>query len=136
MKTRSLLVKPLLLAALTTGTVALIAACGGGSDSSNSTTTLSASSYAGPGSRWDVALAADSTFNITKRESASTPVVMTLTGSYQTLPSGFLKLSVGSGRASIEPYFVQIIAFIKSLQYCFGSIIFKVLFDHKDPVQL
>jgi len=96
MKSRSLLVKPLLLAALTTGTVALIAACGGGSDSNNTTTTLSASSYAGPGSRWDVALAADSTFNITKRESASTPVVMTLTGSYQALPSGFLKLAVGS----------------------------------------
>ncbi len=99
MKRKGLLVRPAVGAILAAGGAALIVACGGGSSDSSGTTTAATatvSSYAGPGSRWDVSLAGDGTFSITKREAPTTPVVVTITGDYTELSSGFLKLTVGT----------------------------------------
>ena len=97
MKIRDLLVKPLAITVITVSSAALIS-CGGGSSGSIGPVSdpVTSSSYAGPGSRWDVTLSSDNTFTITMAESVSTPVIMTITGDYTTLSSGFLKLTVGT----------------------------------------
>ncbi|MEM7080888.1 MAG: hypothetical protein AAF513_19900 [Pseudomonadota bacterium] len=59
--------------------------------------------YAGPGSRWDVRLNADFTFSIERRARIDTPVVLTVTGTYQELDSGFLQLVVGAAQGEDAP---------------------------------
>lgn len=73
---------------------AVVAACGGGSSGTTTTTTTS-TSYSGPGSKWDVTLSSDNSFNITKRASVGADIDFTVTGSYESLDTGFLKLTVG-----------------------------------------
>jgi len=100
MKTRDFVRKPfaaLLIAAFST---ALIVACGGGS--SNSSGGGDGFSYSGPGSRWNVSLATDTSFNITRSDTADSPVTLTVTGNYVELPSGFVKLTVGSVTADVS----------------------------------
>ncbi len=98
MKIIDLLVKPLAVIIVTTSSVALISGCGGSSSSGSISNPdpVTSTSYAGPGSRWDVTLASDNTFTITMAESVTTPVVMTITGDYTALASGLLKLTVGT----------------------------------------
>ena len=101
MKTWNFPDKPFVATIAALGSAALIVACGGGSSSTSSTAgTVNTASYAGPGSRWDVSMAGDNTFSITKRETPTTPVVMTITGDYAELPSGFVKLTVGAVTAA------------------------------------
>ena len=95
MKIKDFTFKPFLGLALSASVIALITACSSGSGVSGSGA-VAGDSYTGPGSRWDVLLADDDTFNITMRETASDPVAMTITGDYETLVSGFLKLTVGT----------------------------------------
>jgi len=80
--------------------VSLISACGG----SSSSTATTPQNYSGPGSKWDVNLAADDTFIITRRPALNVAVDMTVTGTYTTLPTGFVRLTVGtsSGTATAD----------------------------------
>lgn len=96
MKIKDFVLKPIAALLVAASSAALIVACGGGSGgSSNSSGSGGGSSYSGPGSRWNVSLAGDNNFTITKSETAISPVVLTITGSYTELPAGFLKLTVG-----------------------------------------
>lgn len=83
---------------LALGGILALAGCGG--DGSGSGTTQS---YAGAGSRWDVELASDNTFTITRRPTANAAVSMTASGSYQELASGFLKLTVSAASGTDAP---------------------------------
>ena len=85
----------------------VVSACGGGSSDGSSTAlqapTGSDRHYAGPGSRWDVRLNGDFTFSIERRATANTPVVLTVTGTYQELDSGFLQLVVSTAQGEDAP---------------------------------
>ncbi|VAW78975.1 hypothetical protein MNBD_GAMMA13-221 [hydrothermal vent metagenome] len=95
MNVRNFILKPVTAILTIASSALLIVACLDGSGGNNSGSS-GGSAYAGPGSRWDVALAGDGAFSITKRETATTPVVMTVTGTSVELPSGFIKLTVGN----------------------------------------
>ncbi|VAW80628.1 hypothetical protein MNBD_GAMMA15-101 [hydrothermal vent metagenome] len=82
--------KPIAALLVAASSAALIVACGGSSSGASG-----GSSYNGPGSRWNVSLATDNSFTITRSDTASSPVVLTITGSYTDLPAGFVKLTVG-----------------------------------------
>ena len=71
----------------------LLVACGGGS-SSSSTTTTSDSNYSGPGSKYDVTLASDGSFEVTHRETAASAIDMTVSGSYTRQSNGIVKLDI------------------------------------------
>jgi hypothetical protein len=89
---------------LSAAAVLALAACGGGGGSSSAGGgTVSAVSYSGPGSRWDADLATDGSFTITRRDSVSAPVDLTVNGSYESLASGFLKLTVASASGTDAP---------------------------------
>ena len=80
--------------------------CGGGSsdDNNSDSSTVSADqTYTGPGSKWDVTLNDDSTFVITRRESASAPVTMTVNGNYVRHDTGFVSLTVSSSSGDGGP---------------------------------
>jgi len=79
-----------------------LAACGGGGSNAGGGT-VSAVSYSGPGSRWDADLATDGSFTITRRDSVSAPVDLTVNGSYEGLASGFLKLTMASASGTNAP---------------------------------
>ncbi len=87
---------------LSAAVVLALAACGGGG-SSDGGGQASAVSYSGPGSRWDADLATDGSFSITRRNSVSAPVDLTVNGSYERLASGFLKLTVASASGTGAP---------------------------------
>lgn len=69
-----------------------VAACG--SDSSGGT--ASSTSYSGPGSKWDISLSSNNTFTVTRRDTVSDPIDMTVAGSYTRQSNGIVKLTVGS----------------------------------------
>jgi len=73
----------------------IIIGCGA-STTSTSTTTTASSSYVGAGSVWDVQMNADKTFTINHQLTAASAIDMTIIGTYATLPSNFLLLTVGS----------------------------------------
>ena len=84
--------------------------CSSGSSSNNSAsgnTTLStpANAYTGPGSKWDVTLAADSTFEIVMRETIQSEPSLQISGNYTRLNNGFLDMVVteASGDNAPEP---------------------------------
>ena len=79
----------------------LLFACGGGDDDDSSAAV--ASQYAGPGSKWDVVLNDDNTFTITRRPSLSEAIDLTVEGSYQSLASGFLLMTVASATGTDAP---------------------------------
>ncbi|GEM_PF-1935516 len=92
-------------ASLITGSIFLISACGGGDSSSAGSVAAAgggATSYAGPGSRWDVSLDGNGAFTITMKQTQGGPDVLDIAGSYQELPSGFLKMTVTSA-SSTDP---------------------------------
>ncbi len=93
MDMKGFILKPVAALLMAVSSAALIVACGGGSSSSGNG---GGSSYNGPGSRWNVSLTDSGTFTITKSETATSPVVLTITGSYVDLPAGFVKLTAGS----------------------------------------
>jgi len=82
----------------------LVSGCGGSSSSSDTpvgggeTTTA----YNGPGSKWDVSLSGGD-FTITRRPELASAVDMTVTGTYEDLASGFLKLTVSSSEGEDGP---------------------------------
>lgn len=98
----------LLTASVATSVAVIVAACGG-SSSGDSTTNLTTNeatavaSYAGPGSKWDVVLNDDDTFEITRSESIDAAVGLTVNGTYSKLESGFLKLTVSSAEGENAP---------------------------------
>ena len=93
MDMKDFILKPVAALLMAVSSAALIVACGGGSSSSGNG---GGSSYNGPGSRWNVSLTDSGTFTITKSETATSPAVLTITGSYVDLPAGFVKLTAGS----------------------------------------
>ncbi len=93
MDMKGFILKPVAALLMAVSSAALIVACGGGSSSSGNG---GGSSYNGPGSRWNVSLTDSGTFTITKSETATSPVVLTITGSYVDLPAGFVKLTAGN----------------------------------------
>ncbi|MDX1756010.1 MAG: hypothetical protein R3175_08140 [Marinobacter sp.] len=89
------------------GTLAA-AGCGGGgsgsdSGSGDSNTGEASVNYNGPGSKWDVALHEDGSFDITRRETPLTPIDLTVSGSYQRLDSGYLQLVVEEATGTDAP---------------------------------
>lgn len=64
--------------------------CGGSSSPSV------VNAYNGAGSKWDIVLSSDDTFSITHKVNVSSATDMTIEGSYTTLDSGFLKLTITS----------------------------------------
>ena len=86
---------------------ALFSLTGCGSSSSPAPATggdagATAVSYNGPGSRWDVDLD-DGAFTITRRETVSSPIDLTVTGTYEELPTGFVKLDVDASEGLDGP---------------------------------
>ena len=76
--------------------------CGGGSSIGG--TSDSVSSYSGPGSKWDVSLdSTANTFTITHRPDATSAIDMTVNGTFTTLASGFLKLTVTNSAGTLVP---------------------------------
>lgn len=71
----------------------LLISCGGSSSEDSATV---ANAYNGAGSQWDISLSTDNTFLITHKPSVSTAIDMTINGTYTTLTSGFLKLTITS----------------------------------------
>ena len=69
-------------------------ACSSDSDSGSSSSSADAS-YSGPGSFWTANLLEDLTFTITYAETSSSAVALTITGTFERLSTGFLKLTVG-----------------------------------------
>lgn len=80
-----------------------LAACGGSDDGDDTDNELAARAYNGPGSKWDATLRPDGTFTITRRLDATSPVIMTVNGDYQELPSGFLHFVVSSASGTDAP---------------------------------
>ena len=77
-------------------------ACGGSSDS-NTSATASSEAYNGPGSKWDVSLATDNSFTITRRARPQDPIDLTVEGTYTRYASGFVGLTVGSATGTNAP---------------------------------
>lgn len=59
--------------------------------------------YNGPGSKWDVILNADNTFEVTVRENANSPIQLTVNGDYSRATSGFTLLTVDSATGNGAP---------------------------------
>lgn len=76
----------------------LIAACGDVISPSSTP-----QDYSGPGSKWDVNLAADDTFTITRRASVNAATDLTVEGSYSTLTTGFVELMVTTATGTGSP---------------------------------
>ena len=88
---------PLTVAGLT----ATLIACGGGGSSDDDSASRD---YAGAGSRWDVSLDdSDNTFTITRRINASSGIIMTVNGSFQTLGNGFISMVVSDASGTDAP---------------------------------
>ncbi|MEM7220209.1 MAG: hypothetical protein AAF515_17740 [Pseudomonadota bacterium] len=94
--------------------LALLMACGGNSTTSQApppsdppvvptSPTLVDRYYAGPGSRWDVALLASGAFTIERRATATSPVILTVEGTYEQLTSGFLTFTVTAASGMDAP---------------------------------
>ncbi len=81
--------------------MATLYGCGGSSSSSSDS--ASDQLYNGPGSKWDVALNADGTFEIDRRARPDTPVVLEVDGTYTRHDSGFVGLTVGSASGEDAP---------------------------------
>lgn len=83
----------------------MLVACGGSGSGSGSVTAGGDGGvqYTGPGSKWDVTLETNGSFQITRRESPVDPVTMTVEGTYERLDSGFLSLEVGSATGTDAP---------------------------------
>ena len=73
--------------------VTFFSACG---DSGGGGTKVSSDDYNGPGSKWDISLNNDNTFEISRRDNSTSPVTFTVTGDWEDSPSGFTILSVGN----------------------------------------
>ena len=83
-----------------------LVACSDDDDDTTTATTSNATpqNYNGPGSKWDVNLAADGTFTIEMRPSVTEAIAMSITGTYQRLSaSGFLDLTVTSATGTGAP---------------------------------
>ncbi len=75
--------------------------CGSDDDSLDSNNQAN-QSYNGPGSKWDVELV-DSNFTITRRENVSADIDLTISGTFERLESGFLKLEVTEASGTDAP---------------------------------
>ena len=73
------------------------------SDTTTPAVTPVAAAYSGPGSKWDFDLAADGSFAIEHRAGVGKPIDMTISGTYERLDSGFVKLVVGSSTGDTAP---------------------------------
>ena len=84
--------------------VLLVVGCGGGSSSSDAPIAGgdNTMAYNGPGSKWDVSLT-NGNFTITHREDVNAAVDLTVNGTYEELPSGFLKLTVTGSEGEEGP---------------------------------
>lgn len=91
----------LLVASISAG----ILSCGGDSGSTTTTngTSDTGQSYFGPGSTWNINLAADSTFTITYAATIGADVSLTVTGTYERLASGYLHLTVADSEGVDGP---------------------------------
>lgn len=76
--------------------LAVLASCGGSSPSSEPASPPQAANveFNGPGSVWDFSLGGDGRFDISRKDSLSSPVDMTVNGDWTRLSTGFLRLSV------------------------------------------
>jgi hypothetical protein len=90
--------KILTLGAVSLGLAAL-SGCGGSSDSDAVTT----ENYNGPGSKWDIELSSDGAFEIERRATPQTSVILTVNGDYERYSSGFLGLTVTSASGEDAP---------------------------------
>ena len=59
--------------------------------------------YNGPGSKWDVSLEDDGTFQITRRPDVSSAIDMTVNGDYERLGTGFVRLVVDNASGTDAP---------------------------------
>ena len=93
------------------GLAALPLACGadeapsGGSmssDDSQTSTSIPTHTYSGPGSFYRATLDDDGEFTIEVSDAFDTPVLMTITGTYVRLPTGFLQLTIGAVTSSVS----------------------------------
>lgn len=86
-------------------TSVLLVACGGSDDEDDEVVGVAeaVSQYAGPGSKWDVTLNDDDTFEITRRPSLNEAIDLTVNGTYETLNSGFLLMTVTSASGTDAP---------------------------------
>lgn len=91
-------VKPLSISALTASFL-LTVGCGGSGGSSS----LTSDSYNGPGSKWDVDLYSNGTFQIDRRATPQTPIILTVNGTYERFDSGFVGLTVQSASGEDAP---------------------------------
>lgn len=85
-----------------TGT-SLLMACGGSGSDTPSAPASEASTYSGPGSKWDVTLNTDNSFDITRRETPVSDIDMTVAGIYTRHDSGFLTMEVQSASGIDAP---------------------------------
>ena len=82
-----------------------LAACSadeGTSTTEDLETSIPTHRYSGPGSFYRAVIDGQGGFEIEVSESFSSPVVMTIGGQYQRLPSGFLELQVQTATASVD----------------------------------
>ena len=87
------------LAALCACTLAVIAACGGSSAPVTPATNPvppqpTAQAYNGPGSKWDVDLVSDGSFQITRRADVNSAVDLTIDGTWTRTAAGFVLMTV------------------------------------------
>ncbi len=100
---------PILKAASAFVISSFLVACGGGGSSDPAPApdpqpaAQVVSAYNGPGSVWDVELRDDDTFTIERRATLDTPVILTVNGTYETSPQGFLLMEVTSASGEDAP---------------------------------
>ena len=83
----------------------LLSGCGGSNSPLDAVLpeTPADDNFNGPGSKWDVSLRADSTFNFTRRPDLDSAVDLTVDGTYVRLDSGFLAFTVTDATGDDAP---------------------------------
>lgn len=103
MKNLSFKKSALTLLAGVTISLGIINCGGGGSDSTASAGSGTTNSYTGAGSKWDITLNANNTFEITHRDTATSPIDREINGTFNILDSSFRKMTVTSVSGANAP---------------------------------